>query len=123
MDAAGANLFYTHLLETLMEGVEAAAYVGIGVVDGVETHHLVFREGDVDWQIWIQTGEKPVPMKYVITTKWMTGAPQYSVRMHNWNLNLDVGGEIFQFTPPPGSTNIETISINELGEITLGEQR
>ncbi|MEE8295579.1 MAG: DUF2092 domain-containing protein [Sphingomonadales bacterium] len=121
VDAAGADLMYANPYEILMEGVESGEYIGKGVVGGVEGHHLAFRQEEVDWQIWIQTGETPVPIKYIITTKWMTGAPQYSIRLRNWNVNLDFGGETFQFTPPAGATEAEDFFINEVGEITVGE--
>src|ERR1039458_8809958 len=29
--------------------------------DGVECEHLAFRNNDVDWQIWIQLGSRPIP--------------------------------------------------------------
>lgn len=121
VDTAGADLMYANPYEILMEGVESGEYIGKGVVGGIEGHHLAFRQKEVDWQIWIQTGETPVPIKYIITTKWMTSAPQYSMRFRNWNVNLDVDSETFHFTPPAGATKAEDISINEVGEITVGE--
>jgi len=32
---------------------------------GVECEHLAFRGHVTDWQLWIETGAKPVPRKYV----------------------------------------------------------
>lgn len=121
IEAAGADLIFADLYDGMMEDVLSAEYWGLAVVDGIETHHLGFREGEVDWQIWVQTGETPVPIKYIITTKWMTGAPQTSFRLRNWNLNPDFDSEFFQFTPPEGSTQIETFSLDDIGEISLGE--
>ncbi|MEE8294875.1 MAG: DUF2092 domain-containing protein [Sphingomonadales bacterium] len=121
VDAAGADLIYADLYEGIMEDVSSADYWGLAVVDGIEAHHLAFREGEVDWQIWVQTGETPVPLKYIITTKWMTGAPQHSYRLRDWNLNPDFASDLFQFTPPEGSTKVESISTDHLGEISLGE--
>jgi len=54
------------------------------VVDGVECEHLAFRGVDTDWQIWIETGARPVPRKYVITSKTLAGAPQYTLRIKDW---------------------------------------
>ena len=121
VDAAGADLMYSDLYDGIMEDVSSADYWGLAVVGGIEAYHLAFRKEDVDWQIWIQTGETPVPLKYIITTKWMTGAPQYSIRHRDWNLNPDFDSELFQFIPPEGSTQVETISMDEIGEISLGE--
>jgi len=121
IEAAGADLIFGDLYDGMMEGVLSADYWGLAVVNGIEAHHLGFREDEVDWQIWVQTGETPVPLKYVITTKWMTGAPQTSMRLRNWNLNPDFDSELFIFTPPEGSTQAETLSLDEMGEISLGE--
>jgi hypothetical protein len=40
----------------------------------------------VDWQIWIADSGKPLPRKYVITTKDDPAQPQYMVLMSNWNV-------------------------------------
>ena len=63
------------------EGVTSGSLVGSAFVGGVECDHLAFRTDIVDWQIWISKGDKPMPLKYVITTKWVTGAPEYSLRL------------------------------------------
>ena len=61
--------------------------MGTGPVGGIDCDHLAFRNPRVDWQIWIQKGEQPLPLKYVITTKWVTGAPQYSLRLSEWDVD------------------------------------
>jgi len=121
IEAAGADLILADPYNGMMEGVLRADYWGLAVVDGIEAHHLGFRKEEVDWQIWVQTGEIPVPLKYIITTKWMTGAPQTSIRLRNWNLNPDFDSELFHFTPPEGSTQAVTFALDEMGEISLGE--
>ena len=78
LELSGADLLYADAYAGLLTDVTSGAYYGIGYVDGVECYHLAFRAAKVDWQIWIQTGDQAPPMKYLITTKWMTGAPEYS---------------------------------------------
>ena len=56
---------------------------------GADTDHYAFRQGDVDWQIWIERGERPLPRKLVITTREEVGQPQYSAEL-TWNLNPQV---------------------------------
>ena len=110
----GADLMFADPYAVLMEGVESSTYLGTGYIDGVEVHHLAFREADVDWQIWVQTGDRPLPMKYVITTKWVTGAPEYSIRMRDWNTSPQIGANRFTFTPPAGATLLEALPASEL---------
>ncbi len=99
LTAPGADLLYPNSYERLSKGLIEGFYVGKSVIYGIECHHLAFRNGDVDWQIWIQVGDKPLPVKYVITSRWITGAPQFSVLM-KWNENPQLAEDIFTFVPP-----------------------
>ena len=92
IDAPGADLIYSSSYNTLMENVISGFYVGMSIVDGVNCHHLAYRDSDVDWQIWIEEGDKPLPKKFVITTKWLTGAPQYTISIKSWDLSPKVQG-------------------------------
>jgi hypothetical protein len=103
----GSDLFYTDAYTGMIEGVTDASYIGLEEVGGVPAHHLSFRKSDVDWQIWVEDGEKPVPVKYVITTKWVTGAPSYSVLMTDWDLSPKFDPSTFVFVPPSDARKIE----------------
>ena len=48
--------------------ITAASDVGPGTVEGVTCEHYAFRQEGVDWQVWIQKGDYPLPRKLVITT-------------------------------------------------------
>lgn len=117
--APGADLLLESPYEALKDGVMSGKYVGDDYVDGVKTYHVAFREADVDWQIWVRADDHPVPMKYVITTKWVTGAPQYSIRFRNWNFEADVSASTFEFTPPEGAIKAEGIAVSETGELSI----
>jgi hypothetical protein len=120
IDAAGADLLAADPYSVLMTDTDTGVHVGTGFVDGIECEHLAFRNARVDWQIWIQAGNKRLPMKYVITTKWVTGAPQYSIRLRNWNDSLQIAGEAFKFTPPAGASKVEQVQADETGELLVG---
>jgi len=94
--------------------------LGPAVVDGVTCEHLAFRAAKVDWQIWVQPGRKPLPLMYIITSKWVTGAPQYIVHLRNWNVNPTIDRQRFVFVPPQGARKLDTIPTNVLGEIKGG---
>jgi len=118
LDAPGADLVFADPYAVLSSGTVSGEYVGTAFVAGVECHHLAFRKDKVDWQLWVQTGSAPLPMKYVITTKWMTGAPQYSVRLRDWNTNPQIQPDQFVFRAPSGAKEIQAIAVNDMGEIT-----
>lgn len=117
----GADLLFSNPYEVLMEGVTSSQYLGTGYIDGVEVHHLAFREDDVDWQIWVRTGDVPLPMKYVITTKWVTGAPQYETRLRDWNTSPSVSQGAFTFTAPTGARQLEALPPSQLEDFQEAE--
>ena len=122
LDAPGADLLLENAYANLIEGVTSGAHLGTAYVHGIECHYLIFRAPKVDWQLWVQTGKTPLPMKYIITTKWVTGAPQYSVRFRDWNVKPKITANQFTFTAPAGAKKIDEIPVNEVGELVEGGQ-
>ena len=121
MEVPAGDLFYADSYSGLMSGVVSGAYLGWAYVDGVQCHHLSFRADQVDWQIWVRTGDVPLPMKYVITSKWVTGAPQFAVRFGGWNTKPDIDPDQFEFTPPKGATKLDSVPVNEAGQLVMEE--
>lgn len=105
-----------------MSNVVLAQHIGQGVVDGVECEHLAFRGPETDWQIWIQSGAQPLPRKYVITSKLVTGAPQYTIRLKDWKTDAVADADTFAFKPPAGVTKVdlEAAAIAEFDEVPPG---
>jgi len=116
--APGGDLLFADPYRVLSEGVDSSSYIGTTYVDGVECHHLAFRADNVDWQIWIRTGEQPLPMKYVITSKWHTAAPQYELRLRDWNTSPQISAAKFDFSRPDGAVRLDDMVLDELGEFS-----
>ena len=118
----GTDLLLTNSYDELMMNVIDARHIGQGVVDGVECEHLAFRGVDVDWQIWIETGARPVPRKYVITSKTLAGAPQYTLRIKDWKTDAIADADAFVFKPPAGATKVDLDAgaMLEFDELPLG---
>ncbi len=119
--APGADLIMSNPYSALSSGAVSSGYYGTAYVGGIECHHLSFRSAKVDLQLWVKVGDEPLPMKYVITSKWITGAPQYSVQLSNWNLKPQISADQFEFLPPDDAQKIEGLTVDEAGEITLPE--
>jgi len=81
VEMPGADLLLSNAYDTLTAEVVDGKHIGQGVVDGKECEHLAFRSPEVDMQIWVEIGPRPIPRKYVITSKHVTGAPQYTLRI------------------------------------------
>jgi hypothetical protein len=103
----GTDLLLSNAFDELMATTTDGKHIGLGVVDGVECEHLAFRGPDTDWQIWIETGAKPVPRKYVITSKTLAGAPQYTLRVRDWKTDAFADADTFVFKPPAGATRVD----------------
>jgi hypothetical protein len=113
--APGGDFLYKNTYEILTEDVLSGFYVGMSVVSGVKCHHLAFRGKEVDWQIWIEDGDKPLPKKFIITTKWITGAPQFTVVIKSWNLSPKLTDDMFTFVPPKDAQKIDFIRLTSGG--------
>jgi hypothetical protein len=112
IEIPGADLLLSNAFEELTSGVIESRVIGQGVVDGVECDHLAFRNHDTDWQIWIESGERPLPRKYVITSKTVATAPQYTLRLRDWKSGEAVSADAFRFNPPSGSKGVEVTSLH-----------
>jgi hypothetical protein len=102
----GTDLLLSNAYDVLTSDVIEGHHVGQGVVDGIDCEHLAFRGHDTDWQIWIQTGAQPIPRKYVITSKTLAGAPQYTLRIKDWKTDAIADADAFAFKPPEGATKV-----------------
>ena len=120
IDAPGADLFFSHAIDGMAADVIDAKHIGRGVVDGVECEHLAFRDADTDWQLWVEVGPKPIPHKYIITSKTMAGAPQYTLRISGWKSNTEPPADAFVFKPPAGAKQIDPKALSGIDEVPPG---
>jgi hypothetical protein len=116
----GADLLFSNAYETLMADVIDAKHIGLGVIDGIECEHLAFRNQDVDWQLWVQTGANPIPRKFVITSKAVGGAPQYTLVIRDWKTDAKADAAMFVFNPPEGAKKVGADVLVNLDEIPPG---
>jgi hypothetical protein len=91
-----------------LDKIESAMNAGQDFIDDDLCDHYAFRQGKIDWQIWITTGGKPLPRKVVITNRADEARPQ-SVSLIDWNLKPKFKDAVFKFTPPKGATKIEIV--------------
>jgi hypothetical protein len=92
-----ADLLLEDPYETLMLDVVDVKDLGSGVIGGIECDYLAFRAKEVDWQIWIAQGDRPYPCRYVISSTFMDGEPQYSIQIRDWKTGDEVAATDFSF--------------------------
>jgi hypothetical protein len=113
----GADLLSTSAYDVLTSDVISGAHIGRGVIGGIECEHLAFRGRDTDWQIWIQRGNQPLPRKYVITSKAVAAAPQYTVVIRDWKIGVEPNAKVFVFTPPQGAKQFDVRALASFDEV------
>lgn len=117
LDLPAADLLITDSYNALMADVVDAKHVGMGVIDNVACEHVAFRNNDTDWQLWVETGAQPIPCKLVITSKAVTGSPQYTVLFTDWENGDDFPPGTFTFTPPAGAKQVDFKTLSDIDEL------
>jgi hypothetical protein len=102
-----ADLACSNVYDFMIDDVTKRLYVGLNRVRGVPCHHLAFDQDDLHWQIWIETGDKPLPRKMLITQKRLLGSPQWTAYLSDWNFSTELADSLFTFVPPAEARRIE----------------
>lgn len=105
VDMPMVDVVYEAAEGTLTEGVRNGVLIGPSRVNGVDCDQLAFRQDTIDWQIWIEKGDRPLPRKIVITTRFEVGDPQFQVAL-DWNLSPKITKSTFVFAAPSGANEI-----------------
>ncbi len=99
--------------KVLSEGVRYGRYLGIHQAAGVPCHHLVFAQATIEWQIWIDAGDQPLPRKLVINYVDEPGEPQYSATIKRWSLEPKLPEGLFTFEAPEGATKVDATAMKK----------
>lgn len=100
-----ADLFYWGTPRASTNTIYAAIDVGPATIDGVETEQYAFGQPGLDWQIWIESGERPLPRKFVLTTTDEPQEPQHVATL-SWDLDVKHSASTFKFTKKKSSKQI-----------------
>jgi hypothetical protein len=99
IDLPLVDLFRWGTKEGNTDQITSAIDLGPSTIDGVTCEQYLFRQDGLDWQLWIQRGEFPLPKKIVISTLTDESRPQHT-SVWTWNLAPSFNDETFVFTPP-----------------------
>lgn len=120
-DAPGGDLLADRPLDATTTDIVGGTHVGMTFIEGVEVHHLAFRGAEVDFQLWVTAGDRPLPLRYVILSRTVAGSPQYTLQLRNWNVAPPADPARFVFTPPAGARQIEpsSVTVNAIGDLVI----
>ncbi|HEV8448121.1 MAG TPA: DUF2092 domain-containing protein [Gemmatimonadaceae bacterium] len=105
IDVPGADLFRWGTAESDVANITDATDLGPAAINGVTCEQYAFRQAGLDWQIWIQRGDFPLPLKLVLTTTTDEARPQHS-STYTWNLAPSYNDKAFVFDPPSDAKKI-----------------
>lgn len=103
-----ADLFLWGTSSSGVELLKCAEFIGPSKINGSMTDQFAFRQDGLDWQIWIEQGERPLPRKMVLTTTTDPARPQHQAALE-WNLTPKIDQQAFHFTPPKGAQKIQIV--------------
>ncbi len=101
-----ADLLTADPQSRLVQNLKSETYVGQILIRGVPCHHLAFQTPEVDWEIWIEDGPKPLPRRLSLTDKSVVGSPQMTASLTDWNLAPQFPSDYFTFAPPQDAQKI-----------------
>jgi len=113
-----ADLLFENLYDVLTKNVRSGSYLGDHKTGGQVCRHLAFRQDVVDWELWVDAGETPVPRKLTITYKTEPRLPEFAATMDDWNLSAEHPEERFRVKIPSGAREI---SMREMFPAREGE--
>lgn len=90
----------------------SAYSAGTATLNGVATDHWAFRQGDFDWEVWIEKGDRPLPRKLVIIDRTDPSMPGYIARL-NWIVNPTLKQSDFTYAPNKEAMRIQLATLTK----------
>ena len=78
-------------------------------IGGTDCHHLAIRGAESDVQLWVEEGDRPLPRKIMITSKWEGGSPRFIANLQ-WETDPKFEPGLFEFKAPEGAVKIEFVT-------------
>jgi peroxiredoxin len=100
--------------EEITSGVTKSEYLGTEKIGDAECDHLRFIREDLSWDIWIETGEKPLVRKILpdLSKQFaqMEGTKiSFVVEFSDWDIAPKFTDTDFAFTPPADAEKVESL--------------
>jgi hypothetical protein len=115
-----ANLFDWGTERAPINDLEFAFPVGTSRVNGVLCGHYAFRTQETDWEVWIELGDRRLPLKFVITDRTEESLPQFEATLI-WSTQEDFDNYIFTFSPPADAREVPLTPLDEWAKLVKQE--
>jgi hypothetical protein len=106
------NLMIDDPYETLMSGVTDCSYAGMEKINGVQTHHLKFKQPGFDWELFVAAEGKPFVLRM---TNSRDDVKANTVETYtSWKIQDSMDKSTFAFTAPKDAKKVEEIDPRSL---------
>ena len=112
-----SDLLRRDLTGEIADRVISARHIRTVTIGGLPCDHLAFRAERVDFQLFIQQGDEPLPVRFVIDYHAESGSPQFRAQLHDWDFAAALPDSLFRFSPAVGA---QRIPFHELMVLLLG---
>ena len=102
--------------------VKSVKYVEKASVLGAPSHHIAARTDTVDFQVWVADGDKPVPLRVVITYKKSPGQPQFWAQFSDWNMAPPIADSTFTAQLPAGAQKVAFVAQLQRAPMAAGKK-
>ncbi len=117
-----ADFLYADFYAAVAPSVQSGVFVGDETIRGHDCSHLAFRASGIDFGIWIDEGEKPVPRRVVITYPQAAKSPQFRATFLSWDFSPDTGDARFRFEAPDGAKRVPWAALGEVQKLLMEGQ-
>jgi hypothetical protein len=101
-----AVMLLTSMPQELQQRVQFVKYVEKTTTLGAPADHIAAKTATVDFQLWVTEGDRPLPLRVVLTYKNERGQPQFRAQFSDWDLDSKPADSLFAFTPPADARKI-----------------
>ena len=105
------DLFSWSRGESQHANLTSAHVVGPARLAGRDTMQYAFRQPGIDWQIWIATGDKPLPLRVEIVASDDPARPRFEAEL-TWDTAATFAADTFAFTPSADAKLIPIRSVS-----------
>lgn len=101
-----AAMLSTRFPDEMARRAQALQYVEYTEILAIPAHHIAGGTSNVDFQVWIADGDRPLPVRIVLTYRNEPGQPQFRVQFMNWTTGTPADTGQFTFKAPAGTRQI-----------------
>ena len=102
-----ADILYSSPYDSFALTGTKGEYLGIEKVHGKKCHHLSFSHPALEWEMWIETGDKPLLRKLSLFYTQVEGVPESTIFLNDWNASPKITADTFSFTAPEGFDKVK----------------